>query len=120
MTKRYWDSTRGTGVKVKKRKGMKVRTVNVPDSDDEDPTPKVETEYARLLKTRVATSGKAESVTRNSLPVFEVKAISHNNSLEPTVDSYEEVVVGNATPTTKAKKQRKRVNDSVHCVLFIE
>ena len=115
MTKRYADSTHGVKVKVKKRKGVKVRTVNVLDSDAEDP-PDVDAEYARLLKTRVATSGKADSVTMNSLQLFEVKYIPHNDT-EPTIDSYEEVAVENTVPRATTKKPRKKKNDSVRFAL---
>jgi len=114
MAKRHGDTTYGVKVKVKKRRGVKVRTINVPDSDDEGP-PKVDTEYARLLKTRVAASGKADSITMNTLPVFELKATTHNDdSLDPGLDGQpEESIVENTPPSMPAKKPRKKANDSV-------
>jgi len=114
MSKRRSDSTRGVHVKVKKRKGVKVRIVNVPDSDDEGPS-RINTEYARLLKTRVSASGKAESVTMDRLPLPEakVKRAAQNNPPESTVDGYEEITTGPTIPDAKAKKKRKRLNDSV-------
>jgi len=113
MAKRHGDSTHGVNVRVKKRKGIKVRTVAVPDSDEENHTPNVNTEYVRLLKTRVATSGKADSVTMDSLALFEVKGVTHNDSSEPTIDGHEEIATEGAIPATTAKKRRKKKNDSV-------
>jgi hypothetical protein len=114
MAKRHGDPIHGAGTKVKKRKGIKIRTVIVPDSDDEGPPPNVDAGYARLLKTRVATSGKAESVTTSSLLLFEDKEIVHNDS-EPTTDNPEPLVVENTIPSRRARKQRRRKkgNDSV-------
>lgn len=114
MAKRYADSAHGVKIKVKKQKGIRVRTASVLDSDAEDAPPDIDTEYARLLKTRVATSGKADSVTMNSLQLFEVKDVPHSDP-EPTIDSHGEVVVESAIPPTTAKKPRKKKNDSVRC-----
>ena len=116
MSKRHGDTIHGTSVKVKKRKGIRVRTVTIPDSDD--PPPNVTTEYARLLKTRVTTSGKADSTTMKSLPLFEVNDIARNDSLESTLDSYDEPVVENTVPSMPTKKRRKKANDSVRYTLF--
>jgi len=115
MAKRHSDSIHGVNVSVKKRKGIRVRTVTILDSDD--PPPNVTTEYARLLKTRVTTSGKADSVTMNSLQLFEAKDITHDDSLESFLDSNEEAVVENVVPSVPAKKRRKKMNDSVCCLL---
>jgi hypothetical protein len=117
MTKRYGDSAHGLSVKVKKRRGVLVRTVNIPDSDDEgEGSPSnVNAEYARTVKTRVTTSGKAGSVIMNTLQVFEVED-TPRDSPELIVNSYEEVMVDNTrstAETVKAKKQRKKANDSV-------
>lgn len=120
MSKRHWDPTYSVKVSVKKRKGVKVRTTAIPDSDDEVP-PKVDTEYARLLKTRVAASGKADSVTMSSLPLFELKATAHNDEpLDPGLNSQPEedfVDSERMSPTKPVKKPRKKANDSVcYCV----
>jgi len=122
MTKRHGDPVHGVKVKVKKRKGIKVRTVTVPDSDEEGPS-NVNTEYVRLLKTHATTTGKADSVTMNSLPLFEVKNITHNNEpLEPCLNDQEpgETVSENTVPSKPVKKRRKKANDSVRCPIFIE
>jgi len=118
MAKRHGESTHSVEVKVKRRKGVKVRTVNVPDSDDEAPPPNVDTEYARLLKTRVTASGKADSITMNTLKLTEVRDATHNGPLEPTPDTCEESIVENAIPSMPAKKRRKKMNDSVRCTIF--
>jgi len=95
-----------------------IRTTHVPDSDDEGPPPNVDTEYARLLKTRVTASGEIDSVTMKTLPLFEDKDIACD-SLEPAVDCPDEVTADNTPPlmTVPAKKKRKRGNDSVRCIL---
>ena len=118
MAKRHGDSTHGISTKVKKRKGVKVRTVNIPDSDDEGSAPNIDTEYARLLKTRVATSGKAGSITMSNIPLLEIHHIAHDDSLEPISDNREEIVAENTIPSTPAKKRRKKKNDSVCCTLL--
>ena len=115
MAKRHGDSTNGVGASLKKRRGIKVRAIYVPDSDDEDPPPRFDTEYARLLKTRVTTSGKAESVTMKTLPFFEVEDIVHD-SPEPTIDppAPKDVMVETLPAlTAPAKRKRKKANDSV-------
>jgi len=121
MTKRHGDPAYGVKVRVKKRKGIKVRTIAIPDSDDEGPS-NVNTEYARLLKTRATTSGKADSVTMSSLPLFEVKNTTHEDEpLEPCLDSEEpDRTVAENTPVASkpAKKRRKKANDSVRCPTF--
>ena len=119
MAKRHGDPAYGVKVKVKKRRGIKVRTVAILDSDDEG-TSNVDTEYARLLKTRVAISGKAESVTMNSLPLLEVKNTHNDNPLEPCLDTQEpyEAVAENTAPSKPAKKKRKKANDSVRSPTF--
>ena len=121
MTKRHADPAPGTKARVKKRRGVKVRTVTIPDSDGEDSS-NVDTEYARLLRTRVTASGKADSVTMNSLPLFEVKKVADDDNLsDPGLNIQpEEVSVENAVPSKPAKKPRKKANDSVRYLEFIE
>lgn len=117
MTKRHGDSTHGVNVKFKKQKGVKVRTVSIPDSDEEGLTPNVEIEYARLLKTRATTSGKVDSVTMDNLKLFEAKAAAHNEPSDPLTDTHEEFVA-ETIPIKIAKKRRKKANDSVRSILF--
>ena len=79
---------------------------------------KTDTEYARVLKTRVTTSGKVGSVTMGSLPLFEVENVTHN-SLEQTADCYEAVAAENTIPSVTAKKKRrKKANDTVSFILL--
>ena len=122
MTKRHGDPAYGVKVKVKKRKGIKVHTVAVPDSDDEGPS-NVDTKYARLLKTRVTTSGKADSVTMNSFPLLKAKNTTHDDEpLESCLNTQEpdETVTENTVPNKPAKKRRKKANDSVRCSTIIK
>ena len=111
MAKRPHESG-GTTVKVKRQNGIRIRTVTVPDSDDDNPVLKVDTEYARLFKTRVSAAGKAENVTMKTLQIFEAKEVPQDNP-EPIANDCEAVITENPTSTKKAKKQRKRGNDSV-------
>lgn len=121
MAKRHGDSTHGVVVKSKKRRGIKIRTVNILESDDEGAV-KINTEYARLLKTRITTSGKVDSVTMDSLRFVEAIGDTANSSPEQVVEGYvdghEEVPANDAVPSTKTKKRRKKKNDSVCCTLF--
>lgn len=116
MAKRYGDLAYGLNVTVKKRRGVLVRTVNVPDSDDDDSPPGTKTEYARTLKTRVTTSGKAGSTTTSALQVFKAED-PPRDSPELIIDGYDEVMVDNIqrsmTETVRAKIRRKKQNDSV-------
>jgi len=77
MSKHGGDSTRTRATKVKKRRGVGSRKITVLDSDEEDTAPKVSSEYARVTKTRVTTSGKAKRIGTNSVPIFETKADVH-------------------------------------------
>lgn len=113
MSKRGGDSTCVRPNKVKKRRGVGSRTIAVPDSDD-DPLPMATNDYARVTKTRVGTSGKAERVAMSSVPIHEVERenIDIHVPLEGNID-------GSAGVTTEPiihavpAKQRKKANDSV-------
>ena len=114
MSKRGGEST-GTGnPRVKKRKGVKIRTTLIPDSDEEVPTSNVNTDYARWVKTRVTTSGGVESVTMSSVPLVEVA--DNTNDLPPGVgtEPAADIAPDNATSATQvARRNRKKENDSV-------
>lgn len=114
MAKRHGDSAHGFDVRIKKRKGVKVRTVRILDSDDENHTLNFDADYARLVKTRATTSGKAESTTMSSLPLFEVKETAHDDDpLDQTLNDREEISTENTILSVPAKRRRKKKNDSV-------
>ena len=69
MSKRGEDSTHIRVTKVKKRKGVKIRTLMVPESDKEDLPLNIKTDYARLVQTQVTASGKVGGVTTSSIPL---------------------------------------------------
>jgi len=119
MAKRPHDSSRGITVKVKRRKGVRIRTVTVPDSDDERPPSNNSIEYARSVRTRASTAGKAESVTTKTVRILEAKDVRQDDP-EPSADNHEEVIEENPIPTKKAKKQRKKKNDSVRRIVFTQ
>ena len=119
MAKRPLDSSRGFTVKIKRRKGARVRIATVPDSDDEGPPSNNNLEYARSVKTRASTAGKAESVTMKSVRIFETKD-TRQEDLEPSVCNHEEVIAGDPPTTKKAKKQQKKKNDSVGRIVFTQ
>lgn len=97
--------------KLKKRRGVGSRTITVLDSDEEH-LPTITDEYARVTKTRVATSGKAERVVTSNVPIFEVEEVDIRTPPEADVDVPVDTIVENAAPVVPAKR-RKRVNDSV-------
>ena len=109
-----------THSKVKKRRGVKIRTTIIPDSDEEDLPSNVNVDYARLVRTRVTASGKIGSVTTNSVPLLEGEEITADSSLEAGTDCAGDPVVGDVVmvvPT--ARRKQKKANDSVSIVEFI-
>jgi len=61
MSKR--EPTRIHVTKVKKRRGVGSRVITVIGSDKDEPALKASSDYARMTKTRVASSAKAEKVS---------------------------------------------------------
>ena len=98
--------------KVKKRRGVGSRVITIPDSDEEDPSPKASSDYARVTKTRVSASAKAEKVSMGSIRIFEEEQLSTPTPVEADVDNSADVVVENVVSAVPAKR-RKRANDSV-------
>ena len=100
--------------RVKKRNGVGSRTITVLDSDEEDPIPAATNEYARMTKTRVSASGKAEKVAMSNIPIFEVEEewVDILDPLESNTLDSADAVVKNTVPMVPAK-QRQRANDSV-------
>ena len=111
MSKRGGDSTRIRTTKVKKRKGVGTRTITVLDSDEEDALPTSTHEYARVTKTRVGTSGKAEGFAVSSVPVFQVE-VNIRVPLEENVNDLTDAIAENIVPPVPTKKPKK-ANDSV-------
>lgn len=115
MSKRGGDSALTT-TKVKKRKGVGFRIVTVLDSDEEDLPRTTRGEYARVTKTRVGASGKAERVSTTNVPILEVEQSGIPAPLEENVEDTADTVVEKVIPTVPAK-QPKKVNDSVSDVI---
>jgi len=112
MSKRGGESTRNQ--KVKKRKGIKIRTTVIPDSDEEGLPVNVNTDYARLVQTRVTASGKVGSITTSSVPLLEGEEATEDFSSEADIiRASDPVVDGIVTVVQKARKKRKKANDSV-------
>ena len=113
MSKREGEPTRLPAAKVKKRRGVRSRAITVPDSDEEESYPTTSNEYAWVTKTRVAAlSGKAESISVGSIPIFEVDqpcepVLEHENP-----DDFADIDEINV-PAAAPSKRRKKVNDSV-------
>ena len=113
MSKRV-ATTRTRTTKLKKRKGVGSRTITALDSDEEDPPPATD-EYARITKTRVSTSGKAEKVSTSSIPIYEVEEADIHTLLENISEGDD---AEHTVPVMPAKrKQRKRGNDSVSSLI---
>lgn len=98
--------------KVKKHKGVKIRTVIAPDSDEEDSHSNVTKDYARLVQTRVTASGKVGNVTTSSIPLLEVEDTTTDVQLGEDTDRVEETVIEDTVPVVPVtKKKRKKAND---------
>ena len=106
-------SKRGSSARtrVKKRKGVGVRVITVQDSDEGEPNPEAIREFARVTKTRVSTSGKAEMVSTSNTPIFEAEE-EWIDVLDPLGADADDPVFENIVPVAPAK-QRQRANDSV-------
>ena len=93
---------------------MGSRIITVLDFDEEDTIPKAADEYARVTKTQVVTSGKAEKVVTSNIQISEVEKVDIHPQLEADTgvpaDTVENVV--HAVPAKKWKKQQK-ANNSV-------
>ena len=119
MSKRGNDPPRQGNLKIKKRKGVRTQAILVPDSDDESLLSNVTVDYARLVKTRVSSSGKAGAITATSIRLLEAESTPKDPPLEVVdddpVDAATEVIVPiiSATP-----KKRKKANDSVSLILL--
>ena len=114
MSKREGDPTHLPIAKVKKRRGVRSRTITVPDSDEEESHPTTSNEYARVTKTRVTSSGKAEKISMNSIPIFEVDQPSEPVLQDENAnDSANIVEINVPRRRTAPLKRRKKVNDSV-------
>ena len=87
-----------------------MRTITVLDSDEEDP-PAVTNKYVRLMKTRVASSGKAEKYTTSTIQISDVEMHTPpEEDAEVVVDPVASYVV----PVVPAKMEKqKRANNSV-------
>ena len=116
MYKRGGDSTHVRPAKVKKRKGVGSRTINVPDSDEDLP-PMTANDYARVTKTCVGTAGKAEKVATRSIPIFEAEKVGVRAPLEENVDGFVDITE-NIISVVPARR-RKRANDSVSHPSFL-
>ena len=109
MSKRGGDPTRTHVTKVKKRKGVGSRTINIPDSDEEDLPPTPSNDYARVMKTRVGIAGKVERIATSNVPIFETDQLP---LLEDNAEDRVDAIVEDVLPAVPAK-QRKKANDSV-------
>jgi hypothetical protein len=111
MSKRGGDSTRASS--IKKRRGVGSRTIAVLDSDEDEEgmLPTVSKEYARVTKTRVGPSGKAERVSATSIPILKAEESNTPIPLEENIENSTDVVEG-VVPAVPAKRQ-KTINDSV-------
>lgn len=116
MSKRGGDSTRTYATKVKKRRGVGSRRITVLDSDEEDTFPKVPSKYARVMKTRVTTSGKVERIATSSVPVYETEVNVHTLP-ELNIDGSVDTAVENVILAVP-KRKREKANNSVSSLIF--
>jgi hypothetical protein len=111
MSKRGGEPTRLRLTKVKKRKGVGSRVITVLSSDEEATIPAATDDYARITKTRVGSSGKADGVVTSSIPVFETEEVNVQ-APEEIVNSFVDAAIENTIPAVPAKR-RKKANDTV-------
>lgn len=92
----------------------------IPDSDDETPTPNVNADCVRWVKTQVATSGDVGSVTTSSIPLVEMADDTSDPLPEADTKRATDTVLKDATSATPVtqRKQRKKENDSVSLSSF--
>lgn len=122
MLKRKGDPLRTGTTKVKKRNQVKIRTLLIPDSDEEIPHSNINTTYSQLVKTRVKASGQANSVTSKILPLLEVPGTA-NDLPEDHADYTEDTdtILQTVAPnTSEARKKRKKENDSVSLLIYLQ
>ena len=115
MPKQGGHLTRIRTTKVKERRGVGSRTITVLDSDKEDPLTITGDKYARVTKTRVTTSGKAEKVSTSNVPISKVEKVDAHSPLGADTDVPADTVVENTVHAAPAKKRKKRekANDSI-------
>ena len=107
--------------KVKKYKGVKIRALMVPESNEEDHTSNVKTDYAHLVQTRVTASGKVGGITTSSIPLQEVEDVTNDVLLEVHTDcaghNIGDTVIEDVVPVVPVtRKKRKKANDSVSLI----
>lgn len=103
--------------KIKLRKGVKIRTITIQDSDEEDSPSNVNTDYAQLVQTQVTASGRVGSITMSRIPLLELEDVMGDISLEAGTDGDESAVTGDVVTVFPAvQKKRKKANDSVRLI----
>ena len=90
-----------------------MRVITVQDSDK--PIPKAISEYARVTKTQVSTSGKAEKVSTSNILISEAE--EWVDVLDQLEEDTHNPVIENVAPVAPAK-QRQRANDSVSYLIL--
>lgn len=117
MSKRGGESVHRGKPIVKKRKGVKIRSMLILDSDDDNPPSNASTEYIRWVKTRVTTSGQVgqvRSVTTSSVAPVDLGGIADNPLLEVSTEHTEDTILQDATSEIRAtRRKRGKANDSV-------
>ena len=123
MSKRGGESIHGGKPIVKKRKGVKIRSTLIPDSDEDDAPSSVNAEYIRWVKTRVTTSGQVGSITTSSVAFMDPEGTTNDPPLEANTDdsplevSSEQTqdigLQGAATKIRGDQRKQRKKNDSV-------
>ena len=86
MSKRGGESLHRGKPIVKKRKGVKIRSTLILDSDEDDAPSNVNTGYVRWVKTRVAASGQVGNVTTSSVAFVDLEGTTEDPPLEVNTD----------------------------------
>jgi hypothetical protein len=114
MSKRGGESIHRGKPTIKKRKGVKIQSRLIPDSDEDTPSSNLNTEYMRTVRTRVKTSGRIGSVTVSNVAFVEPEDIMDGSPPEvSTEDAGDNVLQGTVPKTKKARRKREKANDTV-------
>lgn len=119
MSKRGGESNHAGKPRVKKRKGVKIRSTLIPDSDEDNPPSNVKPEYVRWVKTRVTASGQVGSVTASSVELMDLGGTNDDPPLEFNTEheAGDVVLQGVAPKTSGTRRKKEKANDSVSYLL---
>ena len=114
MSKRGNSPPSKGNTKVKRRKGIKVRAIVIPDSDEGCIPQNVGTDYARLVQTQVKTSGKVGNITTYSVSFLDTEGVANDLLAEVDTNDVGDMVENvTLAMIPKTRRKQRKANDSV-------